>query len=72
MRSGDRGEWAVETSADGISSPPSPGHTALLSSARLLARSAWSALCPAVSSLHHSSGNLFLGLEMEGSGSDEF
>lgn len=28
-------------------------------------------LCPAVSNLHGSSGNPFLGLEMEGSGSDE-
>jgi hypothetical protein len=65
MRSGDRGQWAAETSADGKSSPPSPGLTALLSSSQ-------SALGPAVSNLHRSSGNPFLGLEMEGSGPDEF
>lgn len=65
MRSGDRGQWAAETSAEGVSSSPGPGHTALLFSA-------FYALCPAVSILHHSLGNLFLGLEMERSGSDEF
>lgn len=64
------GQWAAvggsgrPWAADGMSSPPSPGHSVLLCSAR-------SALCPAVSNLHHSSGNPFLGLEMEGSGSDE-